>query len=295
MRFSELLTIKEGVMNCKNILIVTFGQDAEITQVKKNLINRYGDRTLNEVNAIYESNKQVFKAAVGSKKNPPVEGDTGIYAISHGLQGFISAVDNTGLHSKGHVDEFVNWLFTLAGQGFKIKKICFLACRAVDSTKVEVRDALPLDAQATLSPEERAMLPLEDQARLGVFVQHVCGAISKHGDAEKLKGLMVAGYTHSVTVSVAKNVKTPIKTYHTVKNPEKDRISAGNRMRPMFEGKDKFEAFKALEGQDKVKALQALKVYKESKRVFIFEGGAWRMGQLWEYTDKDDWKKLLKF
>jgi hypothetical protein len=121
-----------------------------------------------------------------------------------------------------------------------------------------------------------------------IFVQHICDAISRSGNSGKLNGLMVAGYTGGVSVSVAKNIKHPIKTLHQVQDPAKDRISAGDRMHPTW------TALTAGTDAEKSKALEALKEYTKRKQVFILEGGVWKLGKLWEYTDKDQWKDLLK-
>src|SRR5690348_9371736 len=105
-------------MNCKNIFIVSFGQEPEIKQVRANLIVRYGDRNLNEVNPSYKGDTIAFEGSHYKQ----VAGDTGIYAISHGLQGFQAMTDNIGLDTKANVGSFVNWLLGLVGQGFKVRK-----------------------------------------------------------------------------------------------------------------------------------------------------------------------------
>ena len=126
-----------------------------------------------------------------------------------------------------------------------------------------------------------------------IFVQDMCKRLS--GIAEDghcldlLNGMMVAGYTTAVYLLDPSKATDPgkmtgrrpgAKTWQNI--PKTDMGNPAFAMHPTV---------KLDESSNKPKDFKG---YKERKCVFICDAdGKWRLGGLWEYTDKAEWMEAL--
>jgi hypothetical protein len=246
-------------MTCENILIVYFREDEETKDVKDRLIEKYkADRSVNTYKLSHEG--EGTPCIVPEKpESEKKKGKTGIYVIHHGYDGF-----TRGLALEGVRTAFVEWLLLLADH-HEIRKLCFIACTVVE-TDTKKEKASPVSAESA-----------EEKER--IYLQQICHKISEIDTKGKLNGLMVAGYTSGVSVVKEPNADNP----RIFKSTQKDNPDLPMRPASMRDLKIKPEP------------RRKIVAYMKHKRVFVLEGGKWRAGGLWEYTDKDAaWQKVWK-
>ena len=162
-------------------------------------------------------------------------------------------------------------------QGFHIRKICFVTCLGIEKL-----DKTPVGVPDKVTPGAK-----------NLFVQHMCRRltdIAQQGKCIKLlDGMMVAGYTTAVYLLDPSKATDPgkmtgrrpgAKTWQNI--PKTDMGNPAFAMHPTV---------KLDESSNKPKDFKG---YKERKCVFICDAdGKWRLGGLWEYTDKAEWMEAL--
>jgi hypothetical protein len=198
-------------MQCKNIIIIAATPldvgDDEARYAIESLKKRYeGTRSV----SVYKFEVPGPKLVLLDGKDQPIldqnsSPDTGVYVIAHGNRdnGF-SLHNSRPLHNKAGAEALVTELLALRNKNFAIRKLCFLACSAVQLKKKE---------------NNRWGKPLLPKEAMGehIFVQQMCQAISEIDTHRKLDNLMVAGYTSTVYVSKTDASKTFDKLSGTLK------------------------------------------------------------------------------
>jgi hypothetical protein len=294
--FCPLVGITERAMKCANIFIVTFEDDPEVNAAKDSLKKRYSGRNVKEIVLSYQDNKVPCFLLPKEPESQPASGDkdiydTGIYVIAHGTsgRGFSRDVLEPATRTA-----FVNWLLSLRDRKFRIRKLSFLPCCGVRVCPPEMTRLWEHEDEATLTYRTYTVLGAILQKEGGIFVQHMCQAISNLDTSLKLDGLMVAGYTSAVYVTESGSKRSSTRS------------GARYQMRPTLpvepteptKAKDGTE-FGKLKGQyekDKLKYnkdMEGLQTYAENKIVYVLKRGGWAFGKLSDYTDRDEWKTAL--
>ena len=206
--------------------------------------------------------------------------DTGVYALFHGAEGgiiFGDALTGVKVAARGKADQLAMAILEFCKQGFHIRKICFVTCLGIQK-----------DGKSPAGLPEKVLPGAKN-----LFVQHMCRRltdIAQEGKCIKLlNGMMVAGYTTAVYLLDPSKATDPgkmkgrrpgAKTWQNI--PKTDMGNPAFAMHPTVELDKSSNKPKDFKG------------YKERKCVFICDAaGKWRLGGLWEYTDKAEWMEAL--
>jgi hypothetical protein len=271
-------------MKCANILIVYFDEnDDETKEARRLLMELYKERSRNQIKyshglegaACFVTAEPEWKQTVG---------DTGIYVLQHG-GGDVVAGTSSGFTR--HLAEepvrkaFAKWLVSLTGapRSLTIKKLCFIACVAIQTDGLKAR-----------------AVSAEGGKKGEIYVQQICHAISEIDTEKKLDGLMVAGYAGTVSI-----VQDPRTSDESQPNPNPI-FKATQRLVPQKPDEALSRPIHPAQDEEKqtwktgVKEIEKkIENYVKAKRIFVLNDRKWRAGAISDYTDKDgDWQKAWK-
>ena len=275
-------------MICPNIIIITStdgGRDEESESAVQMLTARYSTRTLIHFKFTIDTKRTPedltkLIAEIDPKDTTERSRDTGVYALFHGAEGgiiFGDALTGEKVAPRGKADQFAKAILEFCKQGFHIRKICFVTCLGIQK-----------DGKSPAGLPEKVLPGAKN-----LFVQHMCQRLTyiaqEGGCIDLLKGMMVAGYTTAVYLLDPSKATDPgkmkgrrpgAKTWQNI--PKTDMGNPAFAMHPTVELDKSSNKPKDFKG------------YKERKCVFICDAdGKWRLGGLWEYTDKAEWMEAL--